>query len=274
MPAIGGAFGVGLALPTEQLAYLGGTQVGLRPGIGLFALDVRGGQTVPLFAEPGMDIGGISWLGDTIAYTRTNGTTRDIRALNVRTGETSPLIEHLDDDYNPAFSPNGERLVFVSLRTNVPQIYEADLTTGETRRITSGGGPSINPAYAPDGERIAYAGGDVGLTLWVTTGDVATPLVSSQPFVRSVAPAWSPDGAQVAYISDVDNGWGVYTVDVGSQRIRRVAGVFPNAVEVSYSPGGRLAFIQSRRSGWRVCTVERCLTPPHVQTITFAWKYN
>ena len=67
------------------------------------------------------------------------------------------------DDLQPAFSPDGAEIAFVSNRTEqrdlntVEDIHVASLA-GETRRITDGAGSYGNPSWSPDGETITAYG--------------------------------------------------------------------------------------------------------------------
>lgn len=60
----------------------------------------------------------------------------------------------------PSFSPDGERLIFVSANRvghSLPQVYEKNLSTGAERRITYQSGQTSRPTYHPKLNMIAYA---------------------------------------------------------------------------------------------------------------------
>jgi TolB protein len=56
------------------------------------------------------------------------------------------------DDFSPAWSPDGTRIVFASNREkdNI-DIYTLDLTTQEVRRVTTDSGRDMYPAWSADG---------------------------------------------------------------------------------------------------------------------------
>ena len=56
----------------------------------------------------------------------------------------------------PAFSPDGKWLAFVSDRTDTRQLYRLSLEGGEAETLTSGAEGVTAFAWAPDGARIAY----------------------------------------------------------------------------------------------------------------------
>ena len=59
-------------------------------------------------------------------------------------------------DRLPRWAPNGDRLAFVSDRTEKPQIHVIDVAGGEARRIATEARPSGAPLWSPDGSRIAF----------------------------------------------------------------------------------------------------------------------
>jgi dipeptidyl aminopeptidase/acylaminoacyl peptidase len=59
-------------------------------------------------------------------------------------------------DSQPAWSPDGSRLAFVSTRTGKPQLYALDFAGGEPRKLTDEERGASSPIWSPDGARLAY----------------------------------------------------------------------------------------------------------------------
>jgi len=112
------------------------------------------------------------------------------------------LTKHPGRDSEPAWSPDGSRIAFVSYRDwpDGPAIYVMDSDGGGLRRLTDAPWQSNEPAWSPDGERLAYAAGDGEGASILRVLDVATgvdrPLTEDDASRRS--PAWSWDGRFLA----------------------------------------------------------------------------
>jgi Tol biopolymer transport system component len=77
--------------------------------------------------------------------------------LSIDDGETCRLTFGDWSDYNPAWSPDGRKIAFLSTRDGLPQIYLLPVDGGEARRVSNlkqgvGGGLT----WSPDGSQLAF----------------------------------------------------------------------------------------------------------------------
>ena len=115
----------------------------------------------------------------------------------------------------PAWSPDGKRIVFVGPRqprVSKPEIYIMRADGTHIRRLTKNWNASDrSPSFSPDGKRIVFlsnrdaTGGAGNAEIWVmdTKGKHAVNLTHS-PYIDD-HPAWSPDGSRIVFERAV--GW-------------------------------------------------------------------
>src|SRR5690606_31098423 len=73
--------------------------------------------------------------GALVFTVRQNGQ-EDIWALPVGSAQPIRLTDSLEDDRNPAWSPDGTKVAFTSRRDGTWDLYVLDLTTGQLARLT------------------------------------------------------------------------------------------------------------------------------------------
>jgi hypothetical protein len=94
-----------------------------------------------------------------VAYgTWTAGGYRDIRIVDVGTGELLELWHDRALDQQPAWSADGKALYFTSDRSGIANVYAWDLETGALSQVTNVLTGAYMPAPAPDGKTLVYVG--------------------------------------------------------------------------------------------------------------------
>ncbi len=85
--------------------------------------------------------------------------------IDVRTGKGRQITDHpVWDEVNPAFSPDGQSIAFLSNRTADPDQEELDdlflqpVSGGEARKLKTPEGAKWYPSFSPDGKWIAFFG--------------------------------------------------------------------------------------------------------------------
>ena len=121
-----------------------------RPGGARIALDTGAARSVTQarWSPRGTDV---AWIA------RDAGTMQqDVFAAQANGGGARNLSSHAAEDYDLAWSADGERVAFTSERDGNAEIYSAELATGQLRRMTFHAAQDSRPAFSPDGQFLAF----------------------------------------------------------------------------------------------------------------------
>ena len=118
-----------------------------------------------------------------------------------RAGRILRLTSNVADDWEPAVSPDGRTVAFVSNREGVPAIYllALDQRDAPPARVRTRG-PAGAPSWSPDASRLAFVcqrNGQADICLVGRDGSDER-VVAADP-QDELDPVWSPDGRHVAY---------------------------------------------------------------------------
>jgi TolB protein len=107
-------------------------------------------------------------------------------------------------DLEAAWSPDGSRVAFSSVRGGNRDIYAVAPGGGEPVRLTDDPAPDLSPAWAPDGRSIAFVRGAIPRrALWVMAPDGSGERRMWPGSADESSPVLAPDGARVAFVASV-----------------------------------------------------------------------
>src|SRR5438874_13746399 len=104
----------------------------------------------------------VSPKGDLVAFTITdvdkvaNKSTTQIYLAPLGGGEVRQLTNDEHSSASPRWSPDGEKLAFVSARDGEDQIWTIDVSNGALKKITSISTGAGDPVWSPDGNWLAF----------------------------------------------------------------------------------------------------------------------
>jgi hypothetical protein len=109
-----------------------------------------------------------------------------------------PISPSTRYEIDPAFSPDGRKLAFMSDRSGSQEIWVTDLETRASVQLTQiGSGLTGSPSWSPDGLEIAF---DSEQGVLVISADGGTPRHITNSG-ENYAPSWSRDGQFIYFAS-------------------------------------------------------------------------
>ena len=181
---------------------------------------------------------------------RDEPTATEIYSMNPDGSGVQRLTTSGGHDVDPAWSPDGKRVAFVSTRHDLSgEIYvmNADGTGVQRLTINVGeGGVDGSPTWSKDGKRIAFVSARDDLA-----GDIYTMNAADGSDVTHVTdfdgedsdPAWSPDGKQIAFVSTRESGGTgrteLYLVTLDTRQVTRLTTEGIVIRDPSWAPGGK-----------------------------------
>jgi dipeptidyl aminopeptidase/acylaminoacyl peptidase len=81
----------------------------------------------------------------------------NIFLYDLETSTVEPLTDNPYKNNQPAFSPDGERIAFVSNRNGIDNLYIYELGTGNEFPLTNIISGAFSPSWSPDGDKLAFS---------------------------------------------------------------------------------------------------------------------
>ena len=171
-------------------------------------------------------------------------------------GRLRPILPSTRDDRQPAVTPDGTRIAFVSTRSGSHEVWTARADGSQAAQLTDFGGARVSgPHWSPDGRRLvvsARADGDADVFVVLASGE--TRALTDDP-ADDVAATWSRDGQWIYFASNRGDTWQIYRVPSAGGDAEPVT--VGGGVAAAEAPGGGLLVIRPDRRGlWRLPVVD------------------
>ena len=291
-PAVAQQF-MGALFPGVPPAQLGSALIGSFGGFSTPQIEQILGA---IFPGQALTVPQIPTGAGAVAFTVWEGEKPSVYLMNADGSGKQLLIEQASE---PAFSPDGRRLVYYSWRDDALGLHIRNMDTGADSRLTNiqedaypTWSPDGNrlvfwemptkiitinadgserrfitngqfPAWSPTGNRIAMKGcigTDCGIILINPDGSNPVRITTN---ANDGQPAWSPNGQDVAFVSNRDGNWEIYAVKADGSWLRRITDdPHTDGLPAWASDGMRIAFRSDRSGVWAIYTATGVGGPP------------
>lgn len=171
----------------------------------------------------------------------------DIYLVNADGSGFEIVDKHPERDFSPAWSPDGSRILFTSVRDGNHELYELDLKKGKSKRITKTSFENTDGDYSPDGSQIVFTSNRSGENDIYIMGSNGKNLrrITSTDAVESTA-KWSPDGSKILFRSAPtrDDPADLFTINVDGTRRTQITDTNYSEFHQSWSrDGSKITYI-------------------------------
>ena len=154
---------------------------------------------------------------------------------------------------DPAFSPDGSRIAYVSQRDGNAEIYVMNADGTGATRVTNDPQADGRPSFMPDGQSLVFNSWRTAgrSQIWVVNVDATGLTQLTRDSVNS-SPAVSPDGQTIAYVSSRNKDQDIWLMNRdGTNQRQFTRSPQQRESEPRFLRDGSLAYLIERREGNR-----------------------
>ncbi|MPZ43943.1 MAG: Tol-Pal system protein TolB [Betaproteobacteria bacterium] len=181
-----------------------------------------------------------------ITYVVKRGSRYELQIADADGFNEQTILASNEPIISPAWSPDGNRIAYVSFEQKKPVVYVQTLSTSQRRVLANFRGSNSSPAWSPDGRRLAVVlTRDGNSQIYSISADGGTPTRLTTSRAIDTEPSFSPDGQWILFTSDRGGSPQIYRMPASGGPAERMTFSGTYNVSPRYGPDGKsFAFVQ------------------------------
>ena len=169
-----------------------------------------------------------------------------------------PIFQSTQPIMSPAWSPEGQRIAYVSYEAGRPEIYIQELATGEKTKVADYEGQNTAPSFSPDGRRLVFSSSrDGNPEIYVKNLRNGRLARITRNAAIDTEPRFSADGDRILFTSTRAGNPHIYEYDVANGKARRLTFEGRYNSNASYIPGDeRITFVHQFDRDYQVAVMD------------------
>ena len=203
-------------------------------------------------------IGEKGFFNTKIAYVKKSAERFDLIVADSDGQNEQSALTSREPIISPEWSPDGNRLAYVSFENRKPQVWVHEIYTSKRTLVANFKGSNSAPAWSPNGRDLAVVltlTGGSQLYLIPAAGGEPRRLATSNSI--DTEPVFSPDGSSIYFTSDRGGGPQIYRIPATGGEARRVTFKGSYNVSPKVSPDGKtLAYVTRNGALFQINTLD------------------
>ncbi len=170
---------------------------------------------------------------------------KEIYVADYDGGKVIQVTHHGSISIKPKFSPDGNKIAYLSYKDRYPWLYVYDRRTGVSTAFSKRVGLNHAPAWSPDGRRIALVlSKDANTEIYIKNADGTGEQRLTKHRASDTSPAFSPDGRRLVFVSDRAGRPQLFLMRADGSGVRRLSFQGGSSYDPAWSPDGKqIAYI-------------------------------
>ncbi len=194
-----------------------------------------------------------------IAYVLKRGSRFEMQVADADGFNPQTVLASQEPIRSPKWSPDGNKLAYVSFESRKSTVIVQDLSTGQRKTVANFKGDNYAPNWSPDGKRLVVAlSRDAVSQIYIISADGGEATRITQSNSIDTNATFTADGSNIIFVSDRSGGPQLYKVSASGGAPSRLTFEGNYNVNPRVSNDGKLLAFVNRDSGGqlRIATLE------------------